>query len=235
MEKYVRARGGKARGVHNTTNEELKEQLDLGNPAAILVRSGSTFRSLHWIAVTGYREVNGKTEWKVSDTVWGTGSKNGYVWMSDDKFQERWNSYFDDGGVFDKNLAYNRQAIFFDKNPSFFSGFSTAWEDSLLGASTDLVTGWKNRDWRKLSAGVIEAGAGLFALPSIVKGRLLKAGGSWLDDWGRKTRDKGGVLRTLTGGSAQIIGKTAKFAGSIFDGIGKGISMIGNKIGGLFN
>jgi len=200
----------------------------------VLLNSHSTFKSLHWIAVTGYRVVDGKTEWKISDSYWGVGEKKGYVWMDDAKFQGTRKSYFDDGGLIDQNVTYNKYAVFFDKKEGFFSRFDTAFEDVAVGASNDVVIGWKNKDWKKMTAGIIEGGSALVALPGIVKGRLLKTGGQKLDDWGKKTADKGGFWNKVGGNGARVVGKTSKVVGTGFDTVGKGISWVGNKLGSLF-
>ena len=231
---YANKRGANCRGVNGATDKQIIEQLDNKKPVALLVKSGDTVTSLHWIVVSGYRIIDGKKEWKISDSYWGVTKKNGYIWMTDEEFQKIRNSYVDNGGIMDQNLAYNKYAVFFDKKGGFFNGIDTATEDAILGSPNDLLIGYKNKDIKKIGAGVIKGSLGLISLPFTVEGRLLKTGGKLIEDIGDKIYKKDGIFYKISGKSIKIIGKTTKFVGNGFDYIGKGISFVGNKIASYF-
>lgn len=231
---YAKRAGAPARAVNGASRSDLKAQLDAGRPVALLLSCDGGVQSVHWVAVTGFKEENGKTFWKVSDSYWGVGKKEGFVWMSDEELGQKWDKFLTHPAL-GASVAYKNHAVFFDGKSGLSAEHATAVEDAVLGGVNDVVAGWGNRRPGQVFAGVVEAGFGLLGAPGAALGRGLAWGGNWLEAKGKGIAASGSTLAKIGGTAVEWAGKGASLLGRGADFLGRTTAFLGNKIASLFD
>lgn len=231
---YAKRAGAPARAVNGASRDELKAQLAAGRPVALLLSCDGGVQSVHWVAVTGFKEEDGKTYWKVSDSYWGVGRREGFVWMSDEELAEKWDRFLTHPALA-AGVSYRNYAVFFDGKSGLAAEHATALEDAVLGGVNDLVAGWKNRRPGQLFAGLVECGGGLLGLPGAAAGRAVRFGGEWLAKRGEALSASGSPLARAGGAALTLAGKATSLVGRGLDFLGRTLAFAGNRIGSLFH
>jgi hypothetical protein len=228
------------------TLNDIKKQLDSGNPAVCMVDADG---SGHWITITGYnKNADGSIKsFVMRDSYWGVRSNHE---MSVEEFEKRWTKPLKGtNAILGTVLDYDHLLITpKGKSDGGFSlknllnlpnNFSTALNDQIanganqfclaLGQDVTKIKSIKDFDIKKVNFPRAIAGAAevLTALPQKLMfglpGTALKDGGDAIKNWGAKMSQKGGTLDKIVGGAATGVGTVVNTAG-------KGLTAAGNAV-----
>ncbi len=238
---------GIAAGYKNKASlDDIKKQLDSGNPAVCMVDADG---SGHWITIIGYnKNADGSIKsFVMRDSFWGVHSNKE---MPVAEFERRWTKPLKPtnaalGVVLDydhllitpkgKDTAGKRITDVLNLP----NNFSTAVNDQIANGANQLCLGLgqdltklksiKDFDFKKVNVARTLFGAAevLTALPQKlllgIPGSALQDGGSAIRNWGSTMSKKGGTLDKIVGGAATGVGTAV-------NAVGKGVSAVGNAV-----
>lgn len=246
---YWRKNGIDAGYKNKATLEDIKKQLDSGNPAVCMVDADG---SGHWITIIGYNKNADGTikSFVMRDSYWGVNSNKE---MSVEEFEKRWTKpIVPTNKVLGTVLDYDHLLITpkgkgdggFDLK-SFLNlpnNFNTATNDQIasganqfllaLGQDVTKLKSIKDFDIKKVNfpraiAGAAEA---LSAVPAKLvfglPGTALKDGGEAIKNWGSKMSKKEGTLNKIAGGVATGVGTAVNTAGKAITSVGNAVSSV---------
>lgn len=249
IESYLRKSGVAARMTQRNTSSDIKKQIDSGKPVMILVDCGGT---PHWVAVVGYKTgSDGKTTFRIADSVWGIRQSSGIAEMSEEELTRIWAKPLGNGALgwltnYESLMITVGDAGSANGDPLISMPTSTSVEDSLGRGVCNVVAGWKNRNFGQVLSGVGDSLAGLAgAIPNLA-GKAIKKGSSALKEWGAKQKEKGGFFGNVLGTGASLLGSVGSVGGKVLETTGNvlisagqtivnGAKKVGGWIKGLFS
>lgn len=228
---------------------DIKKQLDSGNPAVCMVDADGTG---HWITIIGYNKNDDGTikSFIMRDSFWGVSSNKE---MPVDEFEKRWSKPLAaTHPALGVALNYDRLLItpkgksdggFSIKNfLNLPNNFSTAINDQIANGANQLVLGLgqdvtklksiKDFDFKKVDfpRTIVGAAEVLTALPQKlmfgIPGSALTDGGDAIKNWGDKMSKKDGTLDKIAGGAAKGVGTVVSTAGKVVSGVGNAVSSV---------
>lgn len=240
-------KNGIAAGYKNKSSlNDIKKQLDSGNPAVCMVDADG---SGHWITLIGYnKNADGSIKsFIMRDSFWGVNSNKE---MPVEEFEKRWAKPLKPtNAALGVLLDYDRLLITPKGKDTAKKGikdflnlpntFDSAVNDQIANGANQLVLGLgqdltklksiKDFDFKKvnLPRTIFGAAEALTALPQKlllgIPGSALQDGGDSIKNWGDKISKKGGTIDKIVGGAA-------KGAGTAVNAAGKAVSAAGNAI-----
>ncbi len=246
---YWKKNGISANYKNKCSLDDIKKQLDGGNPAVCLVDADGTG---HWITIIGYNKNDDGTikSFIMRDSYWGVSSNKE---MPAGEFEKRWSKPLAaTHPALGVALSYDRLLIAPEgKKGGGFNikdilnlpnNFSTAVNDQLMNGANQFVLGLgqdvtklksiKDFDFKKVNLPRTIAGAAevLTALPPKlmfgIPGSALTESGGVIKDFGDKLSKKGGVLNKIAGGAAKGAGTAISAAGKVISGAGNAVSSV---------
>lgn len=231
---YMRRQGVPARQRNRASLDDIIEQIDAGRPVIGFVYTGDFEERKgepHWVNIYDYEtdDEGNVTGVVMRDLYW---ARRRPITMDIDTFKKAWENPMGPGAL-GHFTNYSNLIIDFEKNAP--APLSTATEDNIAMGINNVVTGFKNRDFRQTLAGVTQCIHGLPAALIGVQNNGLINGGKRLIDWGRqRMADSDGVSVSGTaavaaGAAINGVGRVGK---TIADGLSYGVSLLGRAIGG---
>lgn len=235
---YLNMNGVAASQKHGASIADIVARIDEGKPVMVLLASGDSFTDVHWVTIYGYNtdEAGNVTGIMMRDSYWGKSS--GFE-MDIDRFTKAWAHPM--GSSLPGNLSgYNNLMIDIQgqredaASPSLFNfNFHTATADNIAGGINDVVTGAKRLSPTQLAGGLAKCVLGIPGAVLGLSGQGLKAGGSSLTNWGKKSFAKSGALNKIAGGGAIVAGSITKAAGWLASTTGNIISGAASVAGNI--
>ncbi len=243
---YWKKNGIAANYKNKCTLDDIKKQLDSGNPAVCLVDADGCG---HWVTLIGYNTNADGTikSFIMRDSYWGVNSSEE---MPVEEFEKKWSTPLKPTHeVLGAVLNYDRLLIapsgIADNNFSIKdilnlpNNFNSALNDQIFNGANQAVLGlgqdvtklksikdfdFKKVDWPKTICGAAEVLTAvppklMFGLP----GSALTNGGDAIKKWGAETSKKDGVINKIAGG-------TAKGAGIAVSAVGQTMTAAGNAV-----
>ena len=225
--RYARDQGIPAAKHNNASLDDLRAQLDKGNPVTIL-GTGPDGKTPHYIAVTGYQTdaAGNIVSLQVADS----------CYMREipvDEFKQMWANPLDGmNSALGTMSGYRNLMITYDGSRSF--NFETSFDDSVANGITNIVAGWKKGSVSQMLRAVPQLGRALIGAVPVAVGRGIDWVGSKAYNWGKRKWSEGGFFGKVAGGAAVVAGGATKVAGKVVSGVGNAVSAVGNWIGNLW-
>lgn len=261
---YLQGHGHSATERNHGSLDDLARGIDRGERMMMMVntREPPEIRGSHWVAVKGYRIVNGKRYWTLVDAFWGEGGDFGSGGpypngIPEEEFAKRWSDPI--GGVLGAGSGFHNYYITVGKEPpgvlqrlrtALYGLNETTPAQVLDSGLRDVTRGWEDTFGGGRTVGqrvggffqMVGGGVCKLALnvPSLLVGGLgniLQDAGRGLRGWAADKWQNGGFFGKVAAVGATLLSAVCTGVGWVLSGVSAIASAVlgvaGDIIGGI--